>query len=149
VDVVSCERPESGVSHRFDLESAQALRDDGRLSAGAGLAMPAQRRSCYRRQSFNRLHELAELAPAARPTPQQLDPIGPLTAREAPKQQNVENLHDSGAHTHRDRKALRSYLDSMVAREAEKWGNLHYSIKAGAARSREDDYHSRLDDIHE
>ena len=148
MDIASCERPESGVSHRFDQESALALRD-GRLSAGAGLAMPAQRRSCYRRQSFNRLHELAELAPAARPTPQQLDPICSLTAREAPKRQSVENLHDSGAHTHRDREALRSYLDSMVAREAGKRGNLHYSIKAGAARSREDDYHSRLDDIHQ
>jgi len=152
VDSVSCERAESAVSHRSS-ERAGALRQppgDDAPSAGVGLAMSMQPRSCYRRQTFNRLRELAELAPAERPPQQQLSsPMGSATAREAPKQQSVDSLHDSGAHTHRDRRALRSYLDSMVAREADKWGKLHYSNRVAVARSSEEEYASRLDDIHE
>ena len=155
VDFASFERPDSSASARSDRSSLikphAAAADPGpsaSSSCGRSLTRPVLPRSCYRRQTFNRLREIAELAPADRPPLLQ-----PLTSREPPKQPQTDTLHASGhtvhpEHTHRDsRKVLNSYLDSMVEREAGKWQNIHHSIKVKEARSHEA-YWTRLDEVH-
>ena len=116
-------------------------RGDTAKTSSAGL--PILPRSCYRRKTFNRLQALAELAPANRPPPLR----GSVTARETPHQQ-VDVLQASGSQSHRDRRALKGYLASIIDREADKWDSIHHSIKVKEARSA-DDYWARLDAIHE
>jgi hypothetical protein len=101
-------------------------------------------RSCYRRETFNRLREIAETSPANRP-PQ----LGSITSREEQK----ETLHAPGSKTHREnthsssRKELKNYYDSIVEREASKWQSIHHSIKVKTARNT-DAYWIRLDEVH-
>lgn len=146
VDYASFERPDS-VSARSDRSSQikphTAAEAGPSTASGRPASRPVLPRSCYRRQTFNRLRQIAELAPADRPPPLQ-----PLTSREQPKQPPTRTLQASGAHTHRDsKKTLSSYLDSMVEREAGKWQNIHHSIKVKEARSHEA-YWTRLDEVH-
>lgn len=117
----------------------------GESRSGPGInSCHVLQRSCYRRETFNRLREITEISPANRP-PQ----LGSITSREEQK----ETLHDPGSKTHREnthsssRKELKNYYDSIVEREASKWQSIHHSIKVKTARNT-DAYWIRLDEVH-
>lgn len=135
VDFISFERTDSVA--RLDRKSAN--HKTGAATEQTAVTGPVVARSSYRRQTFNRLHEMSQLSPAERP------PLRPVTSREAPTTPQVDKLHVSGSVTHR--KALKGYLDSMVEREAEKWQQLHQSVKVKEARST-DEFWTRLDAVH-
>ena len=142
LDFESLERPDTVNP------SSPGAPNTGESRSGTGIngrhVLP---RSCYRRETFNRLREIAEISPANRP-PQ----LGSITSRGEQKQP-VEPLHAPGSKTHREntqsssRKELKNYYDSIVKREASKWQSIHHSIKVKTARNT-DAYWIRLDEVH-